>query len=66
MHEERLEVLACASPGVDSHTYAAAVRVWLHGGVLRTDAALLVPGEATPSMIAEARRRQAYGAAVAA
>lgn len=66
VHEQRIEVRACASPGVDSRTYAAAVRAWLHGDVLRTADALLVPGEATPSMIAEARRREAYGAVVAA
>lgn len=64
--EARGEVRACASAGVDSRTYAAAIRAWLHGGVLRTDSALLVPGDATPSMIAEARRREQYGAVVSA
>jgi hypothetical protein len=66
MQEERVEVRACASAGVDSRTYAAAVRAWLHGRVFRTDTALLVPGDATPLMIAEARRREQYGAVVRA
>lgn len=56
------EVRSCSCAGVDSRTYALAVRAWLHGDVLRDDQGLLVPGDVTSSVVAEAQRRQSYGA----